>query len=125
LNSTFTNNRSIADAECVGGGGAIAAEDDVYVTTSTFRGNTAVLGSETDYSMCYTTNVVKPFGGFGGAIATLGLPFILRSTFTGNKAVLGGGAIFLIDTAITAGHREINIDATSFAGNDLLPLPTD
>jgi predicted outer membrane repeat protein len=127
LNSTFTNNRSIADAECVGGGGAIAAEDDVYVTNSTFRGNTAVLGAETDYSMCYKNESIvdKPFGGFGGAIATLGLPFILSSTFAGNTAVLGGGAIFLIDTAETGGHREINIDATSFAGNDLLPLPKD
>ena len=90
--SVFTNNSSIADENCVGGGGAIAAFDDVFVDEgSTFTGNTAVLGEATDVEKCNDADI---YGGRGGAILTAEFGLIYDSTFSDNSAVFGGGAIF-------------------------------
>jgi predicted outer membrane repeat protein len=90
--SVFTNNSSIADENCVGGGGAIAAFDDVFVDEgSTFTGNTAVLGEATDVGKCDDADI---YGGRGGAILTAEFGLIYDSTFSDNSAVFGGGAIF-------------------------------
>ena len=92
--SVFTNNSSIADENCVGGGGAIAAFDDVFVDEgSTFTGNTAVLGEATDVEKCDDADI---YGGRGGAILTAEFGLIYDSTFSDNSAVFGGGAIFAL-----------------------------
>jgi predicted outer membrane repeat protein len=92
--SVFTNNSSIADENCVGGGGAIAAFDDVFVDEgSTFTGNTAVLGEATDVEKCDDADI---YGGRGGAILTAEFGLIYDSTFSDNSAVFGGGAIYAL-----------------------------
>jgi len=116
--STYSNNTSTAGDDCVGGGGAISAGDDVHATDSAFTGNTAAFGAGTDVSMCFNGSSGN-FGGFGGAILTGGLEFVTSSTFTNNKAQLAGGAIAALDFVITPDPVATIVDS-SFVGNDLI-----
>jgi predicted outer membrane repeat protein len=122
--SVFTNNSSIADENCVGGGGAIAAFDDVFVDEgSTFTGNTAVLGEATDVEKCNDADI---YGGRGGAILTAEFGLIYDSTFSDNSAVFGGGAIFSLALLLApTSDVEGVIVRSSFVGNTTTDLTTE
>ena len=122
--STFTNNSSIADENCVGGGGAIAAGDDVYVDEgSTFTGNTAVIGEGTDVDLCDNEDI---YGGRGGAILTGEFGLIYDSRFSGNSAPFGGGAIYALGAGFLP-TRDLNgvIEGSTFVNNTMLSTFTD
>ena len=118
IDSIFTNNISTADDDCVGGGGAIFAGDDVYAARSTFTNNRATVVAPTDISKC---GAGENFGGFGGAILTGGLEFIEDSQFTHNSAQHSGGAIAALGFAPTGSEHVYGVVTNSrFTGNDVV-----
>src|SRR5437763_501523 len=77
-----------------GAGGAIAANDILSVTSSTFSGNSASAGTGSNSGSLHGTDIPAGPGGsaFGGAISTTHTnSTIARSTLFGNSATGGTG----------------------------------
>lgn len=114
VNSTFTNNSILLEAENLFNypniaGGAIAHNGgNLYINSSTFKNNSALLKHKETYNEEDFHSEQFQYFGQGGAInSNTGEVSVIASTFENNAATFGG-ALSSADTLYVSGSRFLN-----------------